>query len=378
MSNKETLSIGGNEEVRALEYGDVDVTSESSGSERTKEGVGGSEMAEVEGEGVLINVLEVEGRNERCYDFEADIVAKVREYESELGTRDSLGYLVETYKIPPRILIRPAGVKEKACSTPRDHWMPMHAHYLAAGLRFPIPELLVGLLLDYSVRLTQLAPNAMRKAKKANQNKYSLNSDEEEEVGKLVTEEGDSINIMYLTSSDVIEVAELYGPSSLSEGGWPFLRSQGRSQRLQRMAREGGAGKELVPSTSAGAQYVLPRPEFKRKGSEDIELLQRKKKVVEQEVKRDEVVEFVPRPPFIKLEPKVREAEVRAPGKGKELVPPFSFHSSLFDDKNTTAAKRFLNSTLPKVDRNQASKEVLTHVGATVVRHALEVCKVVW
>ncbi|GKV35767.1 hypothetical protein SLEP1_g43987 [Rubroshorea leprosula] len=162
MSSEEMLSVGGSEEVRALEYGDVDMTSESFDLERTEEGVGGSEMAGVQGEGVPVIVLEVGGRNERCYDFEADIVFEVKEYESELRTRDSLGYLRETYEISSRVLIKPVAMEERACSAPRDHWMLMYAHYLAAGCRFPIAELLMGLLLDYSIGLTQLAPNAMR------------------------------------------------------------------------------------------------------------------------------------------------------------------------------------------------------------------------
>ncbi|GKV29473.1 hypothetical protein SLEP1_g38401 [Rubroshorea leprosula] len=338
------MNVGGSEEVRALEYGDIKMTNESSDSERTKEGVGGNEMAGVEGEGVFVTVLEVGGRNERCYDFEADIVSEVRKYKSELQIRDSWGYLVETYELSSRVLIRPVEVEEKACFAPLDHWMPMYADYLAVGLWFPIPELLVGLL-DYSIGLTQLAPNAMRggsrkekgwyyftprvsnkenknlftagpssikgwkekflfvddtewerrdaeveflsswKAKKANQNKYSLNSDEEEKVGKLVREGGDIVNIMYLTSSDVIEAAELYEPSSLSE--------------------------------------------------------------------RDEVIEFIPRPPPIELDPEPTETKVG----GAE---------------NAMGAKRFINTTFPKVDKRQAKEEVLRYVGAKVVKHALE------
>ncbi|GKV34078.1 hypothetical protein SLEP1_g42499 [Rubroshorea leprosula] len=76
MSSEETLSIGDSEEVRALEYGDVGMTSESSDLERTKEGVGGSEIVGVEGEGIPITILEVRGRNEGCYDYKADIVSE--------------------------------------------------------------------------------------------------------------------------------------------------------------------------------------------------------------------------------------------------------------------------------------------------------------
>ncbi|GKV14105.1 hypothetical protein SLEP1_g25022 [Rubroshorea leprosula] len=40
--------------------------------------------------------------------------------------------------------------------------MPLYSHYLAAGLRFPLPDLLVWLLLEYGLGLTQLTPNAVR------------------------------------------------------------------------------------------------------------------------------------------------------------------------------------------------------------------------
>ncbi|GKV17189.1 hypothetical protein SLEP1_g27725 [Rubroshorea leprosula] len=364
MSSQEMLSVGDSEEVRAPECGDVGMTSESSNSERMEEGVGGGEIVGVKGEGILVTVLEVGGRNEGHYDCEVDIVSK-----------------------------------EKACSAPREHWMPMYAHYLAAGLRFPILELLVGLLLDYSIGLTQLAPNAMRggsrkdkrwyyftprvsnkdsrslfkvgpssikrwkekfffvddtewerrdaevellsswRAKKANQNKYSLNEDEEEEVGKLVRERGDLVNIMYLTSSYCIEAAELYRVAILK-------KPRKKSKTSTKEASERGVGKELVPGTSVGVEEVLLRPKMKRKRK------------------------FVPRPPLIEFDPELKEfevegAEVRAPGKGKGLVPFLSFQSSLFDIKNATRARRVINATFPEMDKRQAKEKVLRYIRVT-------------
>ncbi|GKV01386.1 hypothetical protein SLEP1_g13943 [Rubroshorea leprosula] len=279
-----------------LDYGSMDSESSPSpsSSEKTVEGmrgdevievgeeevvrVGGNEVVGVEGDSIPITVVEVEGRGERDYDGNAEIVEEVKQYQSELRTRDSLGHLVETYEISSRVLVRLAGVEDRACSTPRDHWMPVYSHYLMAGLRFPLLELLIGLLLDYNIGLTQLVPNAIRggsrrdkgwyyftlrvakkesrilfaagpssikgwkekfffvddtewgkgdtevrelaswKAKRANQNRFSLNEDEEEEVRKLVRKGGDVLNIMDLTSAACIEAAELYGPSALSEG----------------------------------------------------------------------------------------------------------------------------------------------------------------
>ncbi|GKV20461.1 hypothetical protein SLEP1_g30584 [Rubroshorea leprosula] len=390
MSSEETVSVGGSEEVRALEYGDVSMTSESFDSERTKEGVGRSELVGVEGDRIPITIVEVEGRRERCYDVDADIVAEVKQYESELGTKDSLGYLVESYEISSRVLIRPIGVEEGACSAPWDHWMPVYAHYLAAGLRFPMLELFVDDT-EWERRDAEVELLSSWKAKKANQNKYSLNEDEEEEVGKLVKEGGKLANIMYLTSAECIEAVELYGPSTLSEGVFrfyivvfnvehrvvwltlcfnyfatkmdKFLNAAGgvaipkkpreKSKTSTKEAGEGRAGKELVPSTSAGVEEVVPRLELKRKGSEKVGALQRKKKVVEEEVRGSKVLQFVPQPPPVELDPELRESEAegpeaRAPGKRKGLVRPLSFQSSLFEAKNATGARRFINATFPE------------------------------
>ncbi|GKU92994.1 hypothetical protein SLEP1_g6641 [Rubroshorea leprosula] len=305
MSLEETLSIGGSEEVRMVE--EVSVGIESFRSKRTVEEVGGKEGVEgegVEGEGVPSNILEVEGACERCYDVEVDIVSEV------MGS---------------------AGVEERACSAPRDHWMSVYAHYLAAGLRFPISKLLVGLLLKYSICLTQLAPNVIRvvigfllycraqgvRVPTVNMFKYflvlkggstnekgCLNGDEKEEVEKLVREEDDVVDIMYLTSLDAVEATELYGANSLSEG---------------------------------------PRSELKRKRSEDVRLAQKRMRVEEQECKGDEVVEFVPRPPL----------------------------PHLFDTKSMTVAKRFINSTFPEMDCRRAREKVLSHGGVGIVKHVL-------
>ncbi|GKV51174.1 hypothetical protein SLEP1_g57844 [Rubroshorea leprosula] len=366
MSSEEMVSVGGSEEVRALEYGDVSMTSESFGSEGTEEGVGRGEVVGVEGDRVPITVVEVEGMRERCYDIDADIVSEVKQYESELETRDSLYYFVESYEISSRVLIRPAGVEERACSAPRDHWMPVYAHYLAAGLRFPIPELLVGgsrkdkgwyyftprVSNRESRSLFTAGPSSIKgwkekfffvddiewergdaevellsswKAKKANQNKYSLNENEEEEVGKLVREGAKLANIMCLTNAECIEAAELYGPSALSEGG-------GYSKEAEEEVKDFNQG-------SGGGRSWEGR----------------KKKVVEEEVRGSEVLQFVPRPPLVELDPELRESEV----EGAEA-------------KNATRARRSINATFPEVDKCKVRDEALRYCGATVMKHALE------
>ncbi|GKU99434.1 hypothetical protein SLEP1_g12287 [Rubroshorea leprosula] len=345
MSSKETLSVRGSEEVKVLKYGDGGIESGLSGSDRAEDEVGVREVVEGEGEEIPSNILEIEGGDDRCYDVEADIVFEVKGYESELVTRDSLSYLVETYDLPHQVLIRPAGVKERACSAPRDHWMPMYAHYLVVGLRFPIPELLVWLLLEYNVGLTQFVPNAIRaiigfmvycrargvkwerkdgeveflcswKAKKTNQNKYSLNSDEEEEVEKLVREKGEILDI----SSDVINAAELYGPSSLSEAEMDKFLSSVEGIAIPKKPRKKSKTYETIASGRGNGNNE-------------------KEHISKEEIRGDEVMEFVPRPPLVELDPELKETGVTTHGK---------------------------------VDRRRAREEALIHEGISVVKHALE------
>ncbi|GKV49684.1 hypothetical protein SLEP1_g56422 [Rubroshorea leprosula] len=339
---------------------------------------------------------------------------------------------------------KPAGVEERACSAPRDHWMPVYSHYLMAGLRFPLPELLIALLLDYNIGLTQLVPNAMRgsskrdkgwyyftprvanregrilftagpssikgwkekfffiddmewgkgdaevrtlaswKAKRANQNRFSLTEDEEEEVGRLERKKGDVLNIMDLTSAACIEAAELYGPSALSEADMnQFLGTAGgkaipkkprkKSRTSTRQVDEGRTGKEVVAAVSEETGEDVPP--LKRKSWEERRALEKKRKVVE-EVERDEVPEFVPQPPPVELNPELRRleegAEVRAPGKGKGPIPPLGPQSSLFEANNMMGARWFMHNTFPEVDQRFAREEALRYGGASVVKHALE------
>ncbi|GKU99780.1 hypothetical protein SLEP1_g12575 [Rubroshorea leprosula] len=315
MSSEETVSVVGSE-VMPLEYGGMDLESSPSSSERTVErmgggegvvrgeGVGGGEIVGSGGDSVPIIVVEVEGRGGRCYDVDADIVEEVKQY-------------------------KPAGVDERTCSAPWDHWMPVYAHYLAARL--------------------------------------SLNEDEEEEVGKLIRKGGNLLNIMDLTSAECIEATELYGPSALSEVEMDkFLGTAGgtaipkkprkKSKTLTKQVDEEEVGKEVVPSISAEVEEEEePRLELKKKSREERGALQKKKK----------------------LDPKLRQleegAEVRAPGKGKGLVPLLSCQSSLFK-VNMTGARRFINSTFPEVDKHHARDEALRYCGASVVKHVLEVC----
>ncbi|GKV18282.1 hypothetical protein SLEP1_g28687 [Rubroshorea leprosula] len=383
MSSEETVSLVGSE-VMPLDYGSMDSESSPSPSSLEKTVVGvrgdevvevrGNEMVGVEGDSVLITVVEVEGRGERGYEIDADIVEEVKQYRSELGTKDSLGHLVENYEISSRVLVKPAGVEEKACSAPRDHWMPVYAHYLIAGLRFPIPELLVGLLLDYGIGLTQLVPNAMRGGSRKDKGWYYFTPRVANKESRALFTVGPSSikgwkeKFFFVDDTEwergnaevrdaqCIEAAKLYGPSTLSEAEMDkFLNTAGgvaipkkprkKSKTSTKQVDEERVGKEVVPTTSAEADEEVPQ--LKRKGWEERRALQKKKKLEE-------------------------GAEVQAPGKGKGPIPLMAFQSSLFEAKNMTGASWFINTTFPEVDKRNARDEALRYCGASVVKHVLE------
>ncbi|GKV24322.1 hypothetical protein SLEP1_g33949 [Rubroshorea leprosula] len=357
MSFEDTLSIGGSEEVRMLEYSDVNIEGESSRSEQTEGGVKRNEVVEVGAEEVPVNILEVGDKRDKCYDSGADIV-------SEAGSRKEKGW----YYFTPR-----SSNKEKR-------------NLFSAG-----PSSIKGWKenfffvddTEWDRGDAEMESLATWKAKKANQNKYSLNRDEEEEIEKLVRKKGDIVDIMFLTSSDAIEADELYGPSALSEAEMNmFLNAVGgvaipkkpkkKSQTLGKaMARKGEENLEKGQMSSTeprGAEEGELRSKKKRDEADQAQ----KRKRVEEEVKGDEVVEFVPRPAPVELDPGLRETKVPAPGKGKTFVPAPSLQNTIFGSKNFSVAKNFINAYIPEVDRREAKEEVLLHEGNTIVKHALE------
>ncbi|GKV35685.1 hypothetical protein SLEP1_g43922 [Rubroshorea leprosula] len=325
MSSDEAMSVVGNEVV-PLEYGGMD--SETSPSptslERMVEERREEVVVEEEEEDIPSNVLEFGDGVDGCYDPNLEIVSEVRGYVSELGSRNSLRGLVGNCNLPHHVLIRPAGVNERACSAPRDHWMPIYLHYLIAGLRFSIPELLVGLLLDYSIGITQLTPNAIR-----------------------------------------VVIAEMEEFTNAA-GGLRIPKKPRKKSKTSAMANRGVPEGERLPSTSARAKEVQPRPEPMMGGSEDASeetapLQRKKRRVVELECRGDEVVEFVPQPSPPEIDPEVRgreEAEVQGLSGGRERTPTHAYQKSLFEATNMTGAKHFLNATLPDVDRMQAKDEI--------------------
>ncbi|GKV37360.1 hypothetical protein SLEP1_g45402 [Rubroshorea leprosula] len=451
MSSDEAMSVVGSE-VMPLEYGGMD--SETSPSPTSSERTVGDRMEqgviEEEEDEIPSNILEAGSGVDGCYDPDLEVVAEVRGFVSELGSRDSLRGLVGNCNLPHHVLLRPTEVNERACSAPQDHWMPIYLHYLIAGLRFPIPELLVGLLLDYSIGITQLTPNAMRaggrgekgwyhfgprssskenrnlfspgpssikgwkenfffvddtewsrrdseveqlsawKTKKTKQNNYKLNEDEVEEVKKLVREDGDVVDILYLTSQEAIDAAELYGPSSLGEaemeefvgaaGGLHIPKKPRKKSKTSTAAEKEVTVGGQLSSIAAQAMEVQPRPKPTMGGSKEVSeemvpLQRKKRRVAELGTRGGEVVEFVPQPspPEINLENGGRgEVEVRGLDGGRERTPPHVYQKSLFEEANKTGAKHFLNATLPDVDRMRAKDEVVSHARYTIVRHALE------
>ncbi|GKV13447.1 hypothetical protein SLEP1_g24450 [Rubroshorea leprosula] len=392
MFSEGIVSIVGSE-VMPLDYGSMDLESSPSpsSSEKTMEGVrgdevvevGGNEVVEVGGDSIPITIVEVEGRGERDYDVNAEIVEEVKQYRSELRTRDSLGHLVENYEISSRVLVRPAEEEERACSAPWDHWMLVYSHYLIAGLRFPIPELLGGSRRDkgwyyFTPRVASKESRSLFTAgpssiKGWKENFFFVDDTERErgdaEVRELASSKAKRANH---NSAQCIEATKLYGPSALSEVEMDqFLNTVGRvaipkkprkkSKTSTKQVDEGKAMKEVVPATSAETEEEVPQ--LKRKGWEERRTLQKKKKVVEEE-RGNEVPQFVPQPPPVELEPELRQleegAEVRAPGKGKGPVPPMAFQSSLFEVKNMTGARWFINFTFPEVDKHNAQDEALS------------------
>ncbi|GKV02395.1 hypothetical protein SLEP1_g14833 [Rubroshorea leprosula] len=218
MSLEQTLSIEsgkGMQELSSSSSSEVE-TSRSGGSERVK--------GEIEEVGVLSNVLEVDDNRAKYYNEE------------------------EEYSIPGHVLLRLAEEMERACSALRDHWMPIYRHYLIVGPRFPVPELLVALLVEYRLGITQLVPNVVRsdaklaevcrwKRKKANHNQYSLSAREQDKVERLERRGGEVMDIMYLTSPEMRDEPtvvwrqdhcppgeEVQGPRGRSRKGVPYSK----------------------------------------------------------------------------------------------------------------------------------------------------------
>ncbi|GKV44608.1 hypothetical protein SLEP1_g51772 [Rubroshorea leprosula] len=274
----EAMSVVGSE-VMPLEYGGMDSETSPSptSSERTVEERGEEVVVGEEEEEIPSNVLESGDGVDGCYDPDLEIV-------SEAGGRGEKGW----YHFGPR-----SSSKENK------------------NLFSPGPSSIKGWKenfffvddTEWSRRDSEVEQLSAWKAKKAKQNNYKLNEDEAEEVEKLVREDGDVVDILYLTSSQAIEAAELYGPSSLSEaemeeftnaaGGLRIPKKPRKKSTTSAVANRGVPERERLPSTSARAVEVQPRPEPVMGGSEDVSeetapLQRKKRRVAELEGRVDE------------------------------------------------------------------------------------------
>ncbi|GKV33306.1 hypothetical protein SLEP1_g41832 [Rubroshorea leprosula] len=391
-----------------LDYGSMDTESSPSpsSSERTvEERLEQRVVEEVEEDEDEIpsSILEAGNRVDGCYDSDLDIVS-----EGMLSTPRPLdahipalfdrrvrvrGVGVPTVNMFKHFLIIKAGGRgEKGWY----HFGPRSSSKENKNLFSPGPSSIKGWKenfffvddTEWSRRDAEVEQLFAWKAKKTKQNNYKLNEDEVEEVKKLVREDGDVVDILYLTSQEAIDAAELYGPSSLGEDGrvrhccWGPAHPQEAKEEVKdfNCGGEGGYRGGRLSSISAQAMEVQPRPEPMMGGSEDVSeemapLQRKKRRVAELETRGDEVVEFVPRSSPLEINPEDKErgeVEVRGLDGGRERTPPHVYQKSLFEATNKTGAKHFLNATLPEVDRMRAKDEVVSHAGYTVVRHALE------
>ncbi|GKV38647.1 hypothetical protein SLEP1_g46537 [Rubroshorea leprosula] len=303
MSSERTMSVVGSE-VMPMDYGSMDTESSPSpsSSERTVEERREQRVVEEEEDEIPFNVIEVEagGKGEKGWYY----------FSPWSSSKENRSLFISG---PSSI----KGWKEKFFFVDDTEWSRGDAE------------------------VEQLSA---WKAKKAKQDNYKLNEDEVEEVGKLVKEEGELVDIMYLISTEAVRFQlvcfDIYVCCAAKMDG--FLDAAGglrtpkkprKKLKTSTAAEKGVAEKERLSNTSARAVEMQPRPELVMGGSEEVSEevapLQRKnRKVAEPEVRRDELVEFMPRPSPSKVDAELREREeamVRGPGKGKELIPPPSF-----------------------------------------------------
>ncbi|GKV13891.1 hypothetical protein SLEP1_g24853 [Rubroshorea leprosula] len=261
------------------------------------------------------NVLEVDHSRAKYYNEKEEVVSEVVGYQSLWRSRSDLAHLVEQYSIPGHALLMPTGEMEQACLAPRNDWMP---------------------------NLFSTGPSSTKGWK----DKFFFVDDAEwgrsdVEVAKLYRDE-EVRDIMYLTSSALLEATEIYGPSSMSEGEMNRLMSGGKTvtllEKRSKALAAPSVGERVVggtlrscPSGGARAEIGLSLEQW-RKTAEEV-ATQKRRRVEE-------------------IEPSLHEVGVVTHEKGKESPIP--------------------RSTFPKVDLKRARHEVEEHGGSSVVRHALE------
>ncbi|GKV13767.1 hypothetical protein SLEP1_g24747 [Rubroshorea leprosula] len=372
------------------------------------------EGAESRDLGVRSNILEREDGREPCFNPEEEVVSEVAGYETTLENRGSLAHLVENYGVPGRVLVRPAGSRERACSAPGDHWMPLYSHYLAAGLRFPLPDLLVWLLLEYGLGLTQLTPNAVRlvvafamysrsrgvsfptanvfkyfyvlNAGSGWKDKFFFADDTEWDKTDAEVEhlsrwkaKGLNLNEYSLTPGEIEDVEELERGEEMNKfldaAGGAGIPNKGRGKRSEVKRR----GEETSMPQAEVGNLAISQPGHvggEVTVAEEGPIVAKRKRFEQQEV-MEEIPEPEPVAAPLRLEgtSSASAAEFAAAlrEQGYIRAPTTSF----YDSGMRSTAKRFINAYFPEVDRQRAKDEVAARGSVGVVRQALEAVNLV-
>ncbi|GKV48998.1 hypothetical protein SLEP1_g55772 [Rubroshorea leprosula] len=140
----------------------------------------------------------------------------------------------------------------------------------------------------------------------------------------------------------MIDAAEIYGMSSLSEGG--------NNVTLPKKKSKDPAAAEVEERTGAGTSSTELR-----------------------QLPEEVPVEFIPWSLPVDINLELREVGVVTHRKEKSIIPLPVQKSSFYQSSSRTATKRFLNSTFSEVDLKRAQEKMDADDGVGVVRHALEV-----
>ncbi|GKV06315.1 hypothetical protein SLEP1_g18216 [Rubroshorea leprosula] len=264
MSSEDTVSIEGEEEVMSSSKESETGTLKSGGSEESRG---------QEGSAVSTNILKVDDSRERCYDKKEEMVEEALGYKSCWRTRGELGYLVENYNIPPHVLVRPTGSEDVEGLRAWINVACVECNSIGGGVfnllpksRCNYPYCGFAQVLLYSIgrewkekgwfyftprvaegrsrNLFTAGPSSIKgwkdkfffvdntewgkrdgevkdlsrwKGKKLNPKKYLFGEGEKNEVERLERDEGELVNIMYLTNLEVVEAIRIYEKSSLRE-----------------------------------------------------------------------------------------------------------------------------------------------------------------
>ncbi|GKV35913.1 hypothetical protein SLEP1_g44115 [Rubroshorea leprosula] len=303
--------------------------------------------------GVPQNILEREDEREECFNPEEKIVSEVIGYETSLQNRSGLAHLVENYGLLGHVLVRPTRTRERGCSTPGDYWMPMYSHYMTTRLWFPIPELLVWVLMEWDKMDAELENLSQWKAKRVNPNEYSLTPRELEDVKTL--EKGDEgiLDVMEYMSQRMLD-AVLISVLTL------FYFAEEMNKFLE---ATGGIG---ICKKGKGKRAEVGRQgEVSSASQPEVQTL-----VVSQPNNVGDEVTIAKEGPVGTSTTTVKvTAELKEQGYiGLQTT-------SFYDSRMRSIGKKFINAYFPKVDRQCARDKVAVKGSVGVVRQALKLRK---